>query len=216
VAERIDMPPGYTIKWSGQFEQMEAANRRLTVIVPLAFVLIVLLLYLATFSWLRVALVLLIVPLSMVGSFWLLWALDYDMSVAVVVGLIAMAGLEVETGLIMLLYLDESYHRFEQRGVMRNLSDLWDAVHDGAVRRIRPKAMTELTTFAGLLPLLWAEGAGADTMRRLAAPMIGGVALGFFAETIILPTLYFVARAMAMRWRQWREKPALTGHSDLA
>ncbi|MCC6680237.1 MAG: efflux RND transporter permease subunit [Phycisphaeraceae bacterium] len=194
VARQVELPPGYSIVWSGQYEYMQAARARLMIVVPLAGVAIVLLLYLATRSWLRVAIVLLAVPFSLVGAFWLLYALDYNLSLAVWVGIIALAGLDAETGLVMLLYLDNSYERFKNEGRMRNATDLWHAVHDGAVQRIRPKTMTVMTTFIGLLPLLWASGAGADTMRRLAAPMIGGLATSFIAELLLYPVLFYIAR----------------------
>ncbi|MDH3584974.1 MAG: efflux RND transporter permease subunit, partial [Phycisphaerae bacterium] len=198
VAEKVDLPAGYNIVWSGQFEYMEAARERLAIVLPVTAVLIVVLLYVATFSWLRVILLLLTIPLSLVGSIWLLHVLDYNMSVAVWVGLIALAGLEVETGLVMLLYLDLAYARHAAEGRILAPRDLLAAVYEGAVQRVRPITMTEATTFIALLPLLWGEGAGADTMRRLAAPMVGGVATGYFAILLVLPTLYYVARRVGM------------------
>ena len=198
VADKVVLPPGYNIVWSGQFEYMEAARKRLIVVLPVTLVLIVLLLYVATFSWLRVVLVLMTIPLSLVGSFWLLWGLDYNMSIAVWVGLIALAGLEVETGLVMLLYLDGAYAKAVRGGRMRSAADLWDAVYQGAVQRVRPITMTEATTFIALVPLLFADGTGADTMRRLAAPMVGGVVTGYFAILLVLPTLFYVARRFEM------------------
>ncbi|MCB9838185.1 MAG: efflux RND transporter permease subunit [Phycisphaeraceae bacterium] len=199
VAEQVKLPAGYSIIWSGQFEYMQAARARLMVVVPLAFVLIVMLLYLATHSWLRVGIVLLAVPFSLVGAVWLLYFMDYNISLAVMVGMIALAGLDAETGLVMLLYLDNSFERFRKQGRMRNADDLWWAVHEGAVKRIRPKTMTVAAIFAGLLPLLWASGAGADTMRRLAVPMIGGVTTSFILELLIYPVLFFLAKRVAMR-----------------
>lgn len=172
---------------------------RLTVIVPLAGVLILLLLYAATASWLRVAILVLSLPFSFIGAIWLLYLLDYNLSLAVWVGMIALAGLAVETGLVMLLYLENSFDRFMADGRMRNTDDLWHAVHEGAVQRIRPKTMTVMTTFIGLLPLMWASGAGADTMRRLAAPMIGGLATAFILELLIYPVLCYQAKRIAMR-----------------
>jgi Cu(I)/Ag(I) efflux system membrane protein CusA/SilA len=135
----------------------------------------------------------------MIGAFWLLWLLDYNLSLAVVIGMIALAGLDAETGMVMLLYLENSHDRFVAEGRMRSREDLWAAVHDGAVQRIRPKAMTVGTAFIGLVPLLWAEGTGADVMRRLAAPMIGGLVVSFAMELVVYPILYFRAR----EW-QWR------------
>jgi Cu(I)/Ag(I) efflux system membrane protein CusA/SilA len=186
---------------------MQAARARLLVIVPLAGVLIILLLYMATNSWLRVGLLLLSLPFSMVGAIWLLYLLDYNLSLAVWVGVIALAGLAAETGLVMLLYLDNSFERFRDEGRMRNADDLWYAVHDGAVQRIRPKTMTVMTTLMALLPLLWASGAGADTMRRLAVPMIGGLITAYIGVLLIIPVLYSIARRVAMH-REFRKQGA--------
>lgn len=202
VARQVELPQGYSIVWSGQFEYMQKANERLALVIPIAAVLIVLLLYMATKSWLRVGIVLLAVPFSLVGAIWLLWFLDYNLSLAVWVGAIALAGLDAETGLVMLLYLDNSFERFKQAGRMRNADDLWYAIHDGAVKRIRPKTMTVCTTFIGLVPLLFASGAGADTMRRLAAPMIGGLATSFLMELLVYPVLFFQAKKLAMH-HEW-------------
>ncbi|MHC4216865.1 MAG: efflux RND transporter permease subunit [Planctomycetota bacterium] len=205
VAEAVDVPQGYNIIWSGQYEYMQAARARLLVIVPLAAVLIVVLLYMATSSWLRVGLLLLSLPFSMVGAIWLLYLLEYNLSLAVWVGVIALAGLAAETGLVMLLYLDNSFERFKAEGRMRNADDLWYAVHDGAVQRIRPKTMTVVTTLMALLPLLWAAGAGADTMRRLAVPMIGGLITAYIGVLLILPVLYAIAKRAAMH-REFRRQ----------
>lgn len=199
VARNVALPPGYAIAWSGQYEYMLRARERLIVVIPLVLVVIVVLLYAATHSWLRVGIVLLAVPFSLVGAIWFMYWLGYNLSLAAWVGIIALAGLDAETGLIMLLYLDNSYMRYRQAGRLRTHADLWHAVHDGAVRRIRPKTMTVATTFVGLLPLMWASGAGADTMRRLAAPMIGGLVSSFVLELLIYPVLYFMARSVAMR-----------------
>ncbi|MHC4303279.1 MAG: efflux RND transporter permease subunit [Planctomycetota bacterium] len=198
VAEAVELPAGYNIIWSGQYEYMQAARARLMVIVPMAAVLIIVLLYLATHSWLRVGIVLLAVPFSLVGALWLLYLMDYNLSLAVWVGIIALAGLDAETGLVMLLYLDRSFERFKDEGRMRNTDDLWHAVHDGAVQRIRPKTMTVITTMMALLPLLWATGAGADTMRRLAVPMIGGLTTSFLGELLVYPVLFWFAKRVVM------------------
>ncbi|MHC4414986.1 MAG: efflux RND transporter permease subunit [Planctomycetota bacterium] len=203
VAKAVDVPPGYNIIWSGQYEYMQAARARLLMIVPLAGVLIIVLLYMATNSWLRVGLLLLSLPFSMVGAIWLLYLLEYNLSLAVWVGVIALAGLAAETGLVMLLYLDNSFERFKDEGRMRNNDDLWYAVHDGAVQRIRPKTMTVMTTLFALVPLLWATGAGADTMRRLAVPMIGGLITAYVGVLLILPVLYAIAKRVALH-REFR------------
>ncbi len=207
VGEQVPMPPGYTMLFSGQFEFWEKTIPRLVVAGVLTMFVIVLLLYVATQSWLRVAIIMLAVPFSMIGAFWLLWLLEYNMSLAVVIGMIALAGLDAETGMVMLLYLENSFDRFVAEGRMRDRNDLWNAVHDGAVMRIRPKAMTVATTFIGLVPLLWADGTGADVMRRLAAPMIGGLFVSFAMELIVYPILFFLAKGRQLG-KTWSEAGA--------
>src|SRR6185369_3471400 len=203
VAQQVVLPPGYTLLWSGQFEFWEKTIPRLVAAGVLTMFAIVLLLYASTQSWLRVAIVMLAVPFSLIGALWLLWALGYNMSLAVVIGMIALAGLDAETGLVMLLYLENSFDRFAAEGRMHSRDDLWAAIHDGAVRRIRPKAMTVGTAFIGLVPLLWAHGTGADVMRRLAAPMIGGLLVSFAMELVVYPILFY--RARSWQWRRlWR------------
>jgi Cu(I)/Ag(I) efflux system membrane protein CusA/SilA len=204
VAARVKLPTGYSLVWSGQYEYMEAARKRLLVAVPLAAVSIILLLYLATRSWLRVGIVVLAVPFSLIGASWLVYLLGYNLSLAVWVGVIALAGLDAETGLVMLLYLDQSFERFRSEGRMRDDRDLWHAIHDGAVQRIRPKMMTVMVVFVGLVPLLWGTGAGADTMRRLAAPMIGGLATSFIMELLVYPVIFYQAKRIAAHREQRR------------
>ena len=199
VAGKVRLPQGYSIVWSGQYQYIQEANQRLMVAIPLAGILIVLLLYMSSHSWLRVCIVLLAVPFSLVGAFWLTYLMGYNMSLAVWVGIIALAGLDAETGMVMLLYLDNSFERFRREGRMRDVNDLWHAIHDGAVKRIRPKTMTVATAFIGLVPLLWAAGAGADTMRRLAAPMIGGLVTSFIMELMIYPVIFYTAKRIALR-----------------
>jgi len=201
VGDHVELPAGYSIVWSGQYEYMERSRQDLLVSGSLAGVAIVMLLYLATRSWLRVGIVLLAVPFSLIGAIWLIYLMDFNYSWAVYIGLIALLGLDAETGLIMLLYLDNSFERFQREGRMRSPDDLWWAVHDGAVQRIRPKTMTVATTFFGLVPLLFATGAGADTMRRLAAPMVGGLASSFLLELLIYPILFYLFKRVAMRGR---------------
>ena len=204
VEANVKKPEGYTIAWSGQYQYLQEANKRLAIVIPMTLVLIILLLYLASHSWLRVCIVLLAVPFSLVGAFWFVYLLNYDLSPAVWVGIIALAGLDAETGMVMLLYLDNSFERFRKEGRMRNAADLWHAIHDGAVKRIRPKTMTVATAFIGLVPLLWATGAGADTMRRLAAPMIGGLVTSYIMELLIYPVIFYTAKKIAMR-KAWHE-----------
>jgi copper/silver efflux system protein len=151
--------------------------------------------------------VLLAVPFSLVGAIWFLYLLDYNLSLAVWVGIIALAGLDAETGLVMLLYLDNSYERFKSEGRMRTREDLWQAVHDGAVKRIRPKTMTVAAAFIGLVPLLWANGTGADVMRRLAAPMLGGLFTSFLMELLIYPIIFYVAKGIGLSQKPKQVKP---------
>ena len=204
VDERVELPAGYSLIWSGQYKCMQEARERLFVAGPLAGVAILLLLYFGTRSWLHVGIVLLSEPFALVGAFWLLWALDYNLSVAVWVGVIALAGLAAEIGIVMLLYLQNSYDRYRAAGALRDPADLWRAVYDGAVVRIRPMTMTVTATVMGLLPLLWAQGAGADTMRRLAAPMIGGLGTGFLFILLAFPVLFYLAKraVLAVEWRR--------------
>ncbi|MCC5833371.1 MAG: efflux RND transporter permease subunit [Opitutales bacterium] len=194
VEREVILPPGYTLVWSGQYENIERAKAQFAIVIPLTLLGIVLLLWLATRSWLRVLLIFSTLSFSVIGAIWMLWLLDYNLSVAVVVGIIALLGLDAETSLIMLLYLDKSHDRWKEKGWLKSPADLWQAVHHGAVRRIRPKTMTVLTTMIGLMPLMFAVGAGADTMRRMAAPMIGGLITSFILELILYPVIYYMAR----------------------
>lgn len=205
VQEQVQLPAGYQVVWSGQFEYWEKTLPRLIGAIAVTLVLIVFLLYVGTRSWFRVGVVLLALPFSLIGAAWFTYLLGYNLSLAVYIGMIALAGLDAETGLVMLLYLDNSFERFVRAGRMRDKRDLYDAVHDGAVKRIRPKAMTVAAAFIGLVPLLWAEGSGADVMRRLAAPLIGGLAVSFVMELVLYPILFYIAKRMAMRGT-WREE----------
>jgi len=198
VAEEVTVPDGYNLFWSGQWEYMERARERLLLIVPITLLLIVVILYINLKSWVKTGMVLLAVPFSLVGSVWLLWMLDYNWSIAVWVGIIALAGLDAEMGVVMLLYLDLAWERWKKRGRMGDYRDLAQAVHHGAVQRIRPKMMTVVTTFAALVPILWATGTGADVMRRIAAPMVGGVVTSFIGELVVYPALYFLWRSYGL------------------
>ena len=199
VAEQLQLPPGYTIVWSGQFEYLAAANRRLSIVIPITLVLIVLLLYISNRSWFRVGVIMLAVPFSLIGAFWFLWALDYNMSLAVWVGIIALLGVDAETGQVMLLYLDTTFDRFRSEGRMRSPGDLYRAIHEGAVKRIRPKTMTVATDMIGLLPLLWASGTGADVTRRLVAPLIGGITVSFVMELLVYPVIFYLYKRWQLR-----------------
>lgn len=196
LARRIHFPPGYYMEWAGQFQYLQAAKERLKVVIPFTLLIIFVLIYLNTRSVARTALVLLAVPFSLVGAFWLLYLLGYNMSVAVWVGLIALAGLDAETGVVMLLYLDHAWEKFRSENRMRNLRDLHDAVIEGAVDRVRPKIMTVCVILFGLLPIMWSPvtQAGADVMKRVAAPMIGGVVTSAILELLVYPVIYVLWR----------------------
>ncbi len=193
------LPAGCSREWAGTFEALERSEERLLVLIPVTLVLIVLLLYWGARSWFRVGVILLAVPFSRIGAFWLLWALDYDMSLAVWVGIIALLGIDAETGQIMLLYLDSEYEKAERAGKLQNLSDLHHAIFQGAVKRLRPKSMTVATDMIGLLPLLWAVGTGADVTRRLVAPLIGGITIRFFMELLVYPVVFLLWKRRQLR-----------------
>ncbi len=199
VAEEVELPAGYSIFWSGQFEYMARAKARLAYIVPITLFVIILILYLNTKSFAKTAIVLLAVPFSLVGAVWLMYFLGYNWSVAVWVGLIALAGLDAETGVVMLLYLDLAYDRWRRDGKMATYSDLAQAVDHGAVQRIRPKMMTVAAILLSLVPILYSTGTGADVMRRIAAPMVGGVFTSFVGELIVYPAIYFLWREIRLR-----------------
>lgn len=205
VARGVKLPPGYTIQWSGQYEYMLEAKARLKVLVPVTLGIIFVLLYLNTASIVETIMVLLAVPFSLVGAFWLLYILGYNLSVAVWVGIIALAGLDAETGVVMLLYLDIAYRQWRAEGRMASLADLEEAVLHGAVKRVRPKLMTISVILAGLIPILWSQGTGADVMKRIAAPMVGGVITSAMMELMVYPALYTI-----WKWR-WEVSPQLSG-----
>jgi Cu(I)/Ag(I) efflux system membrane protein CusA/SilA len=194
VRERVKLPTGYSLSWSGQYEAMERVRERLKLVVPITLFIIVLLLYLNTKSGVKTFIVLLAVPFSAVGAIWFLHLLGYNMSIGVWVGLIALLGVDAETGVFMLLYLDLAYEDARRNGRLRNLGELRQAILNGAVKRIRPKFMTVATTFIGLVPIMWASGAGADVMKRIAAPVIGGVFTSFLMELVVYPAIYEVWR----------------------
>lgn len=192
MGEKFKLPPGYTLSWSGQFESMQRAKERLLWIIPLTLLIIFVILYLNTKSFTKVAIIFLAVPFSLVGAFWLLYLLGYNLSVAVWVGIIALAGLDAETGVVMLLYLDLAYNEMKSKGMMLNKEHLMEAIHHGAVKRIRPKIMTATAIIAGLLPILWSTGTGADVMKRIAAPMVGGVVTSVLLELLVYPVIYYL------------------------
>src|SRR5258707_3319223 len=191
VAGQLNMPAGYTIQWSGQYEAMDRVRQRMIVVVPLTLFIVAFLIFLNTRSMPKTMIVLLAVPFSAVGAVWLLWVLGYNLSIGVWVGLIAFLGLDAETGIFMLLYLDLAFDERKARGAMRTAEDLRDAIYEGAVKRVRPKVMTVACAFFGLVPIMWSAGAGADVMKRIAAPMIGGLFTSFLMELLVYPAIYY-------------------------
>ena len=190
VRKAVDLAPGYAVSWSGQYEAMERVRQRLWTIVPVTLLAIFLLLYWNTRSLAKTAIVLLAVPFSAVGAIWLLYLLGYNMSVGVWVGLIALLGIDAETGVFMLLYLDLAYRTAKDAGGLNSLAELQEAIVQGAARRIRPKFMTAATMIVGLVPIMWSTGTGSDVMKRIAAPMIGGIVTSFVLELVVYPVLY--------------------------
>jgi Cu(I)/Ag(I) efflux system membrane protein CusA/SilA len=194
VRKKVSLPPGYTLQWSGQYEAMARVRERLKVVLPLTLFLILTLLYLNTRSAAKTLIIVLAVPFSAVGAVWLLYLLGYNMSIGVWVGLIALMGVDAETGVFMLLYLDLAYEQARAAGRLGSLAELREAIQHGAVKRIRPKFMTVACMFAGLVPIMWSTGAGADVMKRIAAPMIGGIFTSFALELLVYPAIYEVWR----------------------
>jgi Cu(I)/Ag(I) efflux system membrane protein CusA/SilA len=205
VHENLKLPPGYQLIWSGQFEYMERVKDRLIIVVPITIFLVFLLLYFNTLSVTKTMIILLAVPFSAIGAIWFLYFLGYNMSIAVWVGLIALMGVDAETGMFMLLYLDLAYKDAQQKGKMRNWGDLREAIVEGAVKRLRPKVMTVGVMFMGLIPIMWSTGAGADVMKRIAAPMIGGIFTSFVLELVVYPAIYAI-----WKWHFEVKKQAVT------
>jgi copper/silver efflux system protein len=196
ISQRVHFPSGYYIQWAGQFQYLQAAEKRLAILIPFTLLIIFVLIYINTRSIAKTFIVLLAVPFSLVGAFWLLYLLGYNMSVAVWIGLIALAGLDAETGIIMLLYLDQAWEKFRAAGRMNSLWDLHVAVKEGAAQRIRPKIMTVCAILFGLLPIMWSPDyqPGADVMKRIAAPMIGGIITSALLELLIYPVVFVMWR----------------------
>ncbi|MGH8809311.1 MAG: efflux RND transporter permease subunit, partial [Noviherbaspirillum sp.] len=199
VAEKVKLPPGYQVVWSGQYEYLQRVVERLWVVVPITLFIVFLLLYLNTNSMVKTMIILLAVPFSAVGAIWLLYLLDYNMSIAVWVGLIALLGVDAETAVFMLLYLDLAYNERKAKGQMRSIADLKEAIEYGAVKRLRPKFMTVAVMFMGLVPIMWSTGAGSDVMRRIAAPMIGGIFTSFILELVVYPAIYEIWKGFEVR-----------------
>jgi Cu(I)/Ag(I) efflux system membrane protein CusA/SilA len=205
VAARVKMPPGYSIVWSGQYEYMQRAKETMKLVIPATLALIFLLLYFNFKSVGETLIVMLSLPFALVGGIWFLWALSFNWSVAVAIGFIALAGVAAETGVVMLIYLDHAWAARSANGKSPTMHDLYDAVMEGAVERVRPKMMTVTAIMAGLLPILWGNGAGASVMRRIAAPMIGGMISSTVLTLLVIPAIYSL----------WKER-SLTTHPVLA
>lgn len=169
------------------------------IVIPMTLFIIFLIIYLNTKSFRKVAVIFLAVPFSLVGAFWFLYILGYNLSIAVWVGIIALAGLDAETGVIMLLYLDKAYEESRDKGLMRSVKDLIDAIHHGAVKRVRPKIMTASVIIAGLLPIMWSNGTGMDVMKRIAAPMVGGVFSSVLMELAVYPAIYYLWKSYELK-----------------
>ena len=215
VAERVSFPQGSYATWSGQYEYMERAIERLKIVVPFTLLIIFLLLYLNFGRLTQTLIVMLSVPFALVGGVWLMWLLGYNMSVAVAVGFIALAGVAAETGVVMLIYLDHAWERIRQKSALAGrrpeVAELYAAVMEGAVERVRPKMMTVVTIMAGLLPIMWSTGTGAEVMRRIAAPMVGGMISSTLLTLIVIPALY----ALIEEWRLRRAATSTTKGKDI-
>jgi Cu(I)/Ag(I) efflux system membrane protein CusA/SilA len=197
--EQLELPAGYRLEWSGQFEAMERANRKLRVVVPITLAIIFLLLFFQFGSVAEASLVMLSLPFALVGGVWLMWLMDFNLSVATAIGFIALAGVAAETGVIMLIYLDQAYHERREKGLLRGRADVDAAIEHGAVERVRPKMMTVTAIIAGLLPILYGHGAGADVMKRIAAPMVGGMISSTILTLVVIPAIYSL-------WKEWELK----------
>jgi Cu(I)/Ag(I) efflux system membrane protein CusA/SilA len=205
AAGDLVMPQGYFLKWTGQYELLEEMVKRMKVVIPLTFGIIVLLLFWHFKNFTEVLIVLLSIPFALVGSVWLLYALDYRLSTAVWVGIIALVGLAAQTGIVMIVYIDNAYERRRKAGKIRDLNDIIWAHMEGTVMRVRPKLMTVATMLVGLVPLLWAQGSGADVMKRIAAPMVGGLLTSAFLTLEIIPVIYTYWRQEQVLWERLAE-----------
>jgi len=197
VAKEVHIPSGYYLKWTGQYELMQVMARRMKVVIPITLFIVIILLYLNFRNFTETLIVLASVPFALVGSIWMMYFLGYNYSTATLVGIIALVGLATQTGIVMILYLDHAYERRLKAGKIRDLNDIIWAHMEGTVQRVRPKLMTVSTMMIGLVPLLWATGTGADVMKRIAAPMVGGLISSAFLTLEIIPVVYTY-------WRLWQ------------
>ena len=210
VAEQIVLPPGYTIAWSGQYEYMLRAEKRLMLVIPITLLLIFVIIYLSTSSIVETTLVMLGVPFALIGAVWLLYYLDYNLSVAVWVGVIALAGLYAETAIVLLLYLDQSYRQHKEQGLLTDRNSLIQSIYAGSVQRVRPILMTIATDVIGLMPIMWSTGTGADVMKRIATPLVGGILTSGFTVLVIIPIVYYMWRGIGLP-----KGPKFTGFRSL-
>jgi Cu(I)/Ag(I) efflux system membrane protein CusA/SilA len=196
LQEKLKLPAGYSVLWSGQYESAERVRQRLTLVIPVTLAIILFLLYANTRSMVKTAIITLAVPFSAVGALWLVYLLGYNMSIAVWVGIIALLGIDAETGVFMLLYLDLAYEKAKREYGRLARAQLYEAIVEGAAKRLRPKFMTFATMSIGLIPVLWSVGAGSQIMKRIAAPMVGGIVTSFLLELLVYPAIY----------ASWRER----------
>lgn len=199
VGHEVHLPEGYNVLWSGEYEYLLKAEERLRIVIPMTVLIIFIILYMNTKSFVKTGIVFLAVPFSLIGAVWYLYWLDYNMSMAVWVGMIALAGLDAETGVVMLLYLDQAFDSAKKSGMMKTYQDLITAIDHGAVKRVRPKIMTAAVIVAGLLPILWSHGAGSDVMKRIAAPMVGGVITSVLMELAVYPVIFYLWKKRNLR-----------------
>ncbi|HRE05698.1 MAG TPA: efflux RND transporter permease subunit, partial [Opitutaceae bacterium] len=194
------LPSGYRLEWTGQYEYMLRVKERLKVVIPITLALIFVLLYMNFKSIPETFIILLSIPFAMTGSIWFLWMMGYNLSIAVWVGIIALSGLAAQTGTVMIIYLDEAFHSYQKAGKMKTQHDLFEAITYGAVQRVRPKLMTVCMITFGLVPALWAHGAGAEAIQRIAAPMIGGLVTSTILTLEIVPAIYSLWRGRQVEW----------------
>ncbi|MFA7288488.1 MAG: CusA/CzcA family heavy metal efflux RND transporter [Melioribacteraceae bacterium] len=199
INKKVKLPAGYSIKWSGQYEYMERASKHLSLVIPLTLLLVILLLYMNTKSMVKTGIVLLALPFSLVGAIWYIYFAGFNLSVAVWVGIIALLGVDAETGVVMLLYLDIAYEKYKKKGLLNSVADLREAIFEGAVKRIRPKMMTVMTTLLGLFPIIIGLGTGSDVMKRIAAPMVGGIITSMIMELTVYPAIYFTIKKRELK-----------------
>jgi Cu(I)/Ag(I) efflux system membrane protein CusA/SilA len=207
VTRQVQIPPGYRLEWSGQYEAIQRVKSRLQVVVPITIAVIALLLYLTFGSLVETAIVMLSLPFALIGGVWIMWLLDFNLSVATAVGFIALAGVAAETGLVMVLYLGHAWDNLTRGGHTPTRTELVAAIEAGAVNRLRPKLMTVAAIMLGLLPALWTHGTGAEVMRRIAAPMVGGMVTSAVLTLVVIPLLYYM-------WRVRAAAPASESRAD--